>query len=258
MKYQSDLKLGAEVVTPMLLKRLREIVKPPGKKGTWLRKLNDKRLAEVFLRLKMGQSAFRIAQIAQREWHIMTTSNTGSLCRALYVFAKKSLGEMKADAVKGGNSKEIKDQNLTLGRRGKLLNEKLDGMQRLAWLIERQTERFELSLALEQKTKMPMKHTDVVVKRLGELLNNYIEFAIRLGLIDAKPPELNLNVKHMFDGLVGQLGDDGQRVISAGQRFLELAAENSVTMDLGKDGAYHLGKKPSLSTSELEPENVQS
>jgi len=254
MKQQIDVKGGAEVVSPLLLKRLREIVSPPGKKGTWLRKLNNRRLAEVYMRLRMGQSAFKIAQIAQREWNIMPKSSTRSLCRAVYMFAKEAIGEIKAGAVEGAHREEIQKQNAALEKRSRRLNEKLDGMQRLAWLIERQTERFEMALGLEKKTKMPMKQTDVIVKRLVELLDKYLDFAIKLGLIDSKPPELNLNVKHMFDGLVGQFGDDGQKVVTAGYRFLELASESSMLMTLGADGSYHL----SIPDEEAEEHAVSS
>ena len=251
MKPPHDVKGGAEVVGPAQLRNLRLIVSPPGKKGTWLRKLNDRRLAEVYMRLSHGQSAFRIAQIAQREWNVMTKSNTRSLCRALYLFTTAALGEVKAEVTNEPPSKEKSDMSAGFGNRRRVLNKKLDAMGRLGWLIEQQTERFEMALALEKKTSMPLKHTDVVVKRLGDLLDKYLDYAVKLGLIDSKPPELSLKVKHMFDGFVGQMGDDGQKVAMAGQRFLELAAEGAMTLTMAEDGSYSL-KRPEVQEEETE------
>lgn len=264
MKRPRDIKGGAEVVGPELLRRLRQIVSPSGKKGTWLRKLNDRRLAEVYMRLTHGQSAFLISQIAQREWNVMTTSATRSLCRAVYVFSKEALGDIKTTAIEAPSNDEEGKKSTNLELRRRRLGEKLDAMGRLAWTIEQQTDRFQLSLDLEKKTKIPLKHTDVIVKRLGGLLDTYLDYAVKLGLVDAKPPELSLKVKHMFDGFVGDLGDDGQRVMTAAHRFLEMATQESMTLAMGEDGAYRLQRpEPAPEAAEAmevtkETEDVQA
>jgi hypothetical protein len=67
-------------------------VSPPGKQGTWLRLLNDKQLAEIYHRLRLGQPAYRLASIAQKEWGIRRKASPKSLARAIRKFKEDTLG----------------------------------------------------------------------------------------------------------------------------------------------------------------------
>lgn len=233
----SDLKGLVEVTSNRTIKMLREAVRPPGRKGTWLRFLSNDRLVEVWHRLRMGNPAHHIAAIAQKDWGIKKDSKIESLSRAIRAFRDKTVGEILADGFDTEERKEMSRQQL---ERGKRINIKLDGMEELAWLISVQRERLEILLEKEKAT-IPFKFTDTTVKTLGEQIAKFIEFQIELGLLDAKPPELNLNLRHKFAGLMQHtIQPGGAAVLSATGRFLELLDDNSLTMKLAADGSYEL------------------
>jgi hypothetical protein len=230
-----------EEVGPVMMTRLRDIVRPKGRKGLWMRELTDSQLAETYLRLKRGAAVYEVCSIAQRDFGVKRKSTTRSLCRAMTLFAKEVIGEIPTALASTHQTPQSKEEPKELSVKGKRIVKKLDGLGTLAWVIEKQLGRFEMSLERESTIKMPLKHTDVIVKRLFEGLAQFVDHSIKLGLVDAKTPELSLKVKHLFDGVMKTIGDDsGQKVIAAGQRFLELAAENALTLVPDECGSYRL------------------
>jgi len=224
-----------EVTAQQTINKLREAVQPKGKKGLWLRHLSDRRLSEVYHRLRMGQSSHHIAKMAKMEWGVMKDSDIKSLSRGVRQFRDKVVGDLKAEGYKTPERKEVAE---SVRRRGKYLTEKLDGLSRLRWLIDTQTERVAL-LVEKEKTSLPFRFTGKEVKYLGELLEMYVRFQIDLGLLDAKPAEFNLTVKHRFDGLLqNSLRGGGVSMIEATNKFLEMAEEKALTFKLTDDGAY--------------------
>lgn len=231
--------------------RLRELVSPKGKKGIWLKLLTDRQLAEVYHRLQMGQAVHYIVTIAQKQWKIKKDSDSKSLCRALRWFRDQVVGALRIDPRK---TTESHNQRRALKARGKHIVEKLDGLGRLRWLIQVQTERVE-SLREKEKASLPFKFTGKEVKILGELLDSYIKYQLELGLLDAKPSEHSITMKHRFEGLMGNaLQGGGYALVDAAHKFLEMAEQKALTLQLGKDGAFSL-KPPASGENEMEEWN---
>lgn len=236
-----ELRSLVETTGKGLLNKLRVAVSPPGKKGLWLRHLSDQRLAEVYHRLKLGQPCYRVAKIAQTEWGVMKDSNLKSLSRAVHIFRDKTIDlitiEKSTSAV--SDKPERRAAASAFEKRAKRIKKGLDGMGRLAWLVDVQTDRVCLMLERERLTQ-PTRQTDRSMVALKESLVDYLRLAIELGIEDSKPPELHLKIKHRFEGLLQHaIQGDGSRMLSAADRFLELAEQNSLTMQMGDDGAYH-------------------
>lgn len=230
---------SSQLTGASVIKRLREAVKPPGKKALWLNSLTDKQLAEVYHRLKMGQAAHYIVRIVQNDWGHFRKSDTGSLSRAVRRFRKEVLGDLQQDGRPTEEGKKLSDR---LENRGKKVADKLDGMGRLGWLIEVQTDRV-VALYEKEKASLPFKFTGKEVKTLAEMLETYIRLQIDLGLLDSKPSEYNLTIKHRFDGLLqNSLREDGVAMLDATNRFLELAEQKALTFKLSEDGSYELDK----------------
>jgi hypothetical protein len=240
----TDLKGKVEVTGQHMIQRLREAVSPPGKKGLWLRKLNDKQLAEVYHRLKLGQKTSHIVRIAQVEWGIMRRSQPCSLNRGVLAFKEKVVGELQQEAHRLGKEagKRFIDKTTQKGARAL---QKLDSIGRLRWLIEVQTERLELLYTREKTVQIPLKMTEKTVEVLGLLLEKLIKFEIDLGLRDARPQELELRVKHYFDRLLAgeEAAGGGNTMLIAANKLIEDLSKDSVLMTVYEDGAYAVEDK---------------
>ncbi len=226
----SDQELQSRVGTSSeeLINSLRKIVRPPGQRPSWMNSLNNRQLLEVYHRLQMGQSMLRVVKIAQKEWRIMPSSRSTSLCRAVAMFRDKAVGEIKKlAAAPDKGAREVSDR---LAVRAAKIVDKVDALGTLGWLITVQVERIEMLHDREKATKLPFKQTDIVAKVLGELLGQYVSLQVQLGLVRSVPAELNLEVKHKFEGMLQGLGEDGARVADAIGRFLEFADANAVQM----------------------------
>ena len=226
MEEPVTIKGKVEVSAADLILRLRESVAPTGKKGIWLRHLSDKQLAEVYHRLRAGQSMYHIVKIAQKEWRVMTASDPKSLVRGVKKFKMDVIGLIQ-QAKKPEDKKIARNASLT----GERILANIDALGRFRWLIEIQSERLAVYLERE-KTLMPLKQTSREIEVLQNLLEKYINIAIRLGLLHEKPSEFALTVKHKFDKFVGALSDGGSRVVEAAEKFMELAEKNAIRMEL--------------------------
>ena len=236
--------------------KLRNVVSPPGKKGLWLRKLNDRQLSEVYHRLKMGQAPYRVVKIAQVDWGVMRKSQPASLNRGMVVFRDKVVGEITAEA--GRHNKEEKKRfNAVATRKGARSVEKLNSLGRLRWLINTQTERLVLLRSKEKSTNMPLMMTEKTVEVLGGLLENLIKHEIALGLRDAKPSELSTSVKNYFDAMLRKVdgdpltgGSGGNVMISAANKMLEAVSKDAVLMTINEDGGYDIADAAESGESE--------
>jgi|GEM_PF-3419593 len=249
----TGIKDQVQVTGAQMLKRLRDIVNPPGKKGLWLRKLNDRQLAEVYHRLRMGQKSYHIIKIVQVEWGIMRKSQPASLGRGLLAFKEKVVGELKLEAQRLPKEEGKKFAERTT-KKGERSIAKLDSLGRLRWVINVQTERLELLRETEKNANLPLKMTEKTVEVLGNLLDKLIRYEIDLGLRDAKPSELNTSVKRYFDALIRKVdpegidagGSGGNVMVSAANKMLEEVSKDAVLLTINDDGGYSIADpKPS-------------
>lgn len=226
-----------------LLKKLRIAVTPKKTRGSWLKHLSDKQLAEVFYRLRRGQSAQHIAKIAMTEWGVSGAS-AKSLARPLRDFKAKILPEIQLAnqaMEKSGDVGKITDLN----GRAKRVSEKLDAMGRMAWLIEEQTDRFQMLRDKETQMKMPLKQTDTVFKSLVESLDTYTKLQIELGILDSKPSEHTLTIHNTFSGVMQQLGERGTIMVNAANNLAGLIEESTVSLEFDPEtGEYALDGQP--------------
>jgi hypothetical protein len=234
-----DLQSSAELTSAVVIQKLRAVCCPPGKKGTWLRLLNDRQLAEVYHRLKLGQPSYRIARIAQEEWGIRKKAEVKSLARAVRKFKEEALGLIHVE--KTAPSEDRKELGRKLEGKALTLTKKVDGLGRLGWLIERQTERV-LLLMDREKNALPFKFTGDEIETLSDMIEKYVKLQVTLGIVDTPPPEINLNVKHRFDGLLQHTVQGGTAVIEAADRWLQKCEESALTLRRSEDGRYELVK----------------
>lgn len=233
-----DLKAQVSLTGQSIIQQLRKIVQPPGKKGTWLGQVSDKRLAEVYHRLKKGQAAYHIAKIAQIDWGMMRGSETRSLARAILKIKEKMIGEL----VDNSPQKSEAGTDLTdrLRKRGKRILKNLDGLGRLRWLIEEQTDRVVMMRDKEKTMNLPLKDTNAAIHELGDLITQYLTVQMKLGLLDAQPSEHVLTIKTIFDRMISGVSDDGKALSSAVHKFIEQVDRDVVNLEVSADGSYKL------------------
>jgi hypothetical protein len=236
-EFPPDLKGKVELTGQSLIDKMREAVAPPGKKGTWLRKLNNHQLAEVYHRLKLGQPAYKIAQIAQVEWGYHKKSAIKSLARAVRKFKEDMLGDLTLEKTSPFPSRA--EEGKKLSKRAQNIVKMLDSMGRYRWAIECQTERVAI-LREREKNAIPFKATEDAIRTLSDMLDRYTHLEIKLGTLDSKPSEINLNIKGRFDGLLQHTVQPGTAVVEATDKWLSLCEKNALTLKLGEDGAYRL------------------
>ena len=232
---QTEVEALSEVAGPALIQRLRLLVQPPGKKGSWLRDLSDRRLTEVYFRLKRGEPVHKIAKIAQIDWGLMRKSNTKSISRALRDLRDKVID----DITKAAAAHQLKEpEKRSLSLMAERIIKKIDGLGMQRWLIMVQQERIADLRKAEAESGEMYKMTGKEIARLSDMITQYFDNAIRLGVIDEKPSETNLNIKIGFERIMGSLPDDGARLLTMTSRFLELAEKESVTLTQKGDGTF--------------------
>jgi hypothetical protein len=234
----------AETIPNRILRKLRESVAPPGKRGTWLRYLDDDRLAEVFVRLQSGTSCHHIASVAQKEWGIKPSSKTQSLARAVRQLKDKMIGDLEKLPVR--NEKEKETQKELKGKAAKV-SAKINELEETGWVAMEQRKRIQLFRNKEDVAKMGFAATDKAIQVYLQILELYAKMKINLGLIEPPNSEFNVNVKHKFAGLMQHtVGSDGAKVVSALDRFVELVDEKSLALTQNAQGAFEYaapGKK---------------
>lgn len=208
---------------PSLIKQLREAAKPPGKKGSWIKHLSDAQRLEVYYRGKKGQPAYGIVRIAQRDWNVMPKSSAKSLSRSMSTFLRNTVGTIQYD---GFDTKENKDVIDKTTRNAKGIEGKFDLMKQFRNHINDLTARVDMWKEKEGTMKIPMKGTEESYKILLKYLEKYFEFAAKLGALDVKPSELNLNIKGGFAHVMGMVHDT-DNMTDFLSRFLEQANKKS-------------------------------
>lgn len=226
-----------EVTGAGVIKKLRSLAAPKGKKGCWLRFLSDKQLAEVYHRLRLGQSAHYVTKMCQDDWSIRPGAQTKSLARSMRTFQKQVIGLLPAAASEESSEEKRKEITKTL-RKAKNEMAKVDALYELRDLVMKQKDRVAILIDREKKS-LPFKFTDGSIKILGDLIGQLLKAEIDLGLREVRPDEFNLNLKASFDGMM-EVSVKGEETAfhDTAKRFLEMVDNDVITMVRDADGGY--------------------
>jgi hypothetical protein len=226
-----------EAIPNALIKKVRAIVAPEGKRGTWLRYLNDMQIAEVIVRLQAGIAAHRIVVLAQREWGVSPHSKPQSLSRAVRSLRDRIIPDLAKLPVR--TPEEQKDRELMTKEAEKvhiLINELSIG----SWAIKEMVTRAKLWRDKEIQAKVPLKGADKTFMNLMSMLESNIEMKIKLGTIDPPTSDQSMSIKHKFDGLVTKvIGEDGKtKFLDAIDIMMDKIDDEALLLDVGPDGKF--------------------
>lgn len=130
------------------------------------------------------------------------------------------------------------------------MSSKLDGMGRLGWLIDIQSNRVE-SLVKREAKALPMELTNNAVRQLGVLLEKYIEFQLESGhtfTMQEEPTQVDARVNALLEHTIKDSADD---MAMAASRLIESAKQKAVNMDLDKSNQICISTLPAFETEQL-------
>jgi len=227
----------AEVVGEAKIKQLRESVNPTGKKGTWMRVLNDKQLAEVYFRLNNGEAAYAVTCMIQRDFRIKQKTDVKSMARAVRKFRDDVVGEIRCELQNAGKTqKEITTAENAVAK----IADKVDAVQEFIWLIQTQRTRIQNLVTAESNSEFAaFEMTDKAMKNFKEMLEGYTSLCIRLGIKDSVTPELNIRLKGQFDHVMKHVvGNDRAKMVQACDAFVEQLEDACVMLTQNEDGSF--------------------
>lgn len=232
-----DIDDEVRLASPALIKKLREAIPVDVNKG-WMKHLDDKQLVTVYLKLQNGDTNSEVINFCQKEYGIRLKSKTTELLPEMVKFRTAALNDtnlIKIEAAAGNKVAKAIEKKI------ENLSSELDGMGRLGWLIDLQTKRVIRLQEREDKT-LPMTITTENIKLLGGMLKEYIDKQIDLGIVSSTTPKIRLDIDANFKSIVDAMNDDGERMIQATHRFLELADKKALVMRVDDDGNYTIDK----------------
>ena len=231
----------AEIVGEAKIKQLREAVKPPNKKGSWMKVLSNPQLAEVYYRLHGGEACYSVTSMIQRDWRINSKSDVKSMARAVRKFRDLTVGEIRTELQNAGKSnKEIEKVEKTATS----IAEKVDTVKEYIWLINTQKTRIQAMVAAEVSSAYAgFEMTDKALKNFKEMLEGYTALCVRLGITDTVTPELNIKMKHQFGHVMKHVvGNDKAKMIQFCDAFVEKLEDACVTMTQHDDGSFSVAE----------------
>lgn len=227
------------LATDALVTKLRASVPSETKKGSWMKFLDDRQLTHVYLLLKKGNTNSEVIHFARKEFGVGNKLGVPEMLPELVKFRTEALNDTNLIQIEAQAGNEVAQQ---LEDKMNKLSSELDGLGRFGWLIDLQTKRV-LRLHERELKTLPMSITTDNVKLLGGMLKEYIDKQIELGIISSNVPKIKLEVDGNFKNLLEALSDDGERMIQATHRFLDLAEKKALTMSVSDDGTYKIEKE---------------
>jgi hypothetical protein len=218
-----------------IIEHLRRFSSITGKEKTWIGKLKDNELFELFVKIKNGESARAIARHAQKVWKVNPKSSTHSISQGISKFKQRvshlllSPPSASDEANASGSPPEFEEEST------------LETMENIARQYEVRIKR----MIVEEKetgVRYPFINRDLqALANLRKAILKQREWESIHGdsLIRKRRERMEENIDRRFNSLMESLGEDGRdRMIRAADRFLELAEQKALIAYRKEDGTY--------------------
>jgi hypothetical protein len=224
-----------------VIDQLRKNASVRGKQRTWISELTDEQIYQLFQRLRSGENAKSVARYLQKAWGVLPESTPHSVSQGILKF-KRRIAHLLLDPPPDSLSSPAPSE---LEQIYKL--EGSEGMERIAQL---QLERIHRMMVEERETGI--RHTGMSreIHSLSALMKSLIKAKewdmVHEGMDPVKRRRLEEERRRLagrFTELMDGMTDEGRNaVVAAAHRFLELAEEHAVEVEIGPDGEYRLVK----------------
>jgi len=222
-----------------LIDQLRKLSCVKGKQKTWISELSDARLLEVFHRLRNGETAKSIARHAQQAWAVNPTSSPHAISQGIIKFHKR-IAHLLAIST---SFREMKSSPFT----GEVASE--DTLESLDYIANLHRARIKAMLEEEKKTGVKHSFLSRDLQALATLQKVILkqrayELTHDDPLQERRWVRRQKGIQEEFGALMkNTTQDDRERMANALGRFLELAKQNCVKLEIGDDGSYHIPEK---------------
>lgn len=207
----------------------------PGKERTWISKLGDDQLYQLFLKIRNGESARAIASYVLTAWKVGQKASVHSTSQAILKF-KERISHLllsppsATDKANAPGFPPMCDEDSPL--------------ERMEYLAEEYELRIKKMISEEKETgmKYPFLNRDLqalATLRKAILKQKEWEATHEDPLKRERRKRMEQNMGRKFDALMQNFDENGRdRLIKAAERMLELAEERSLIMYKKEDGTY--------------------
>lgn len=221
----------------LLIQKLRECAVVPGKEETWIARLEDNKLMEIFARVKNGESAKSIARNIQQAWNIKT-SGVHALSQGILKFKRRCshLVVSPTPQRETPQANQCKDE---------IVNSE-DSLESLDCLARLQRDRIKKILDEEKRSGIKYPHLSKDVLALAALEKLLIRLKTFSMFHDdpvkqSRLAGLEKQIAQKFNAAMDDIGEEGRvKIVNFLDRFMELAQENSEQVEIGPDGKWRL------------------
>jgi len=216
-----------------IIKQLMSLSRIRNKEKTWISDLSDDQIYDIYLKLRCGESLQAIAKHAKQVWKINTSSSIHSIAQGIGKY-KKRISHLLTSSPKTPNEDDYSSIQDESENEGSLMR-----MERMAFDLEGRIKRM---MSEERKTGVIYPHLNKDIQSLANLRKSIIkqkdwEMNHRDSIQEEKDKLIEKNIRMRFDKVTSFLTDDGRsRLVSALQRFLELAEKSTILMEVNNEG----------------------
>ncbi len=207
--------------------------------GSWMELLEDLQLLKIHEMLKNGATNSEAIKTCQAMFNIKRKAKLEELLPDIVKFRTQVLNDKALLAIEEsqGNSAAIQ-----LASRLRGLTSRVDAFGRLNWLVDQQTERVVGMLGKEKKSGLIYPGTTDNIAMLDKMLHNLLKAKSDLNIADPTitvSSESNQKLQQLVDGFK----NDGETMINATHKLLDLVDTRSVTLKLDQEGKFSLTEK---------------
>jgi ABC-type uncharacterized transport system ATPase subunit len=228
---------------PLLIDKIKEAVP----NGSWLEILEEKQLYKIYEMLKKGKTNSEIIRTCQIIFSVKSKATVQELLPDLVKFRTVALDDKSLLKIEEAQKTKVA---VEISNKLRNLSSKVDAMGRLNWLADQQTLRVIRLLEMEAKT-LPMDTTTTNIDMLNKMLHNLQKAHQELKL-DSATGQVTAEDQDKLKGLIDGFKDDGESMIQATHKLLELVEQRALILNIDEEGSYSVSS-PKI---EEDPEKV--
>lgn len=202
--------------------------------GSWMELLEDIQLLKVHEMLRDGATNSEAIKTCQAMFNVKRKAKLEELLPDIVKFRTQVLNDKALLVIEEAQGNAAA---MHLASRLRGLTSKVDAYGRLNWLVDQQTERVIGMLGKEKKSGLVYPGTTDNIAMLDKMLHNLLKAKSDLNIPDVTATvssESNQKLQQLVDGFK----DDGETMIQATHKLLDLVDTRAVTLKLDQSGKF--------------------
>lgn len=203
-------------------------------KGSWMELLEDLQLLKVHEMLKNGATNSEAIRTCQAMFNVKRKAKLEELLPDIVKFRTQVLNDRALLVIEEAQGNAAA---LQLASKLRGLTSRVDAYGRLNWLVDQQTDRVVGMLGKEKKTGLVYPGTTDNIAMLDKMLHNLLKAKSELNISEPTitvSSESNQKLQQLVDGFK----NDGETMINATHKLLDLVDTRSVTLKLDTEGKF--------------------